>query len=57
MILQDQEMKDGRTADGREIEAANENEDGEVCSKCMKVGKDLLLCSVSFLTNKFRVEL
>ena len=50
-------MKDGRTADGREIEAAKENEDGEVCSKCKKVGKDLLLCSVSFLTNKFRVEL
>ena len=46
IFLQDQEVKDGVTADGRDIEQLQQNHEGEVCAKCKMVGEDLQICSV-----------
>ena len=43
------------TTDGRPIAAAKDNDGGETCIKCKKVGADLLVCSVSSLAQQWQL--
>ena len=47
IFIQEQEEKDGVTADGKSLAVETDNVEGEVCAKCGKVGNSLLVCSVS----------
>ena len=47
--FQEQERKDGFTADGKPVTAPSDNMEGQKCAKCGMVGESLMICGVNFL--------
>ena len=45
-FVQDQEKADGISSTGKPVVNATENNTGEKCAKCGRVGEALLLCTV-----------
>ena len=50
--FQEQERKDGFTADGKPATAPSDNREGQNCAKCGEVGESLQVCGVNFLQVK-----